>query len=228
MKNASIIGLGFSEKLLIIVSPILLGIIGWFIPNLLEMIKRTPLIGDLKIIELLNLINPFWLSVIFTIIGVIVGILFSLSIYSDALKMKITSEDIHVSKDEQEKQIPKSNIKSVFVDKRQVVIIDHEDRELLRETSDINPKKIKDTFLLHSFPWVDQDPFEQEYSLWNLEDERFSSSINAILYERRNAMREGNTKKAKHLCKDLNELGVFIKDKEADQYVRSINQFLEN
>lgn len=66
--------------------------------------------------------------------------------------MNITSESIHVNKDDQKKQITRSNVKAVFVDKRQVVIIDQEDREWLRETSDITSSKIKDTFLMHDFP----------------------------------------------------------------------------
>lgn len=222
MKKASVIGLGFLEKLLTIVSPILLGVIGYFSPKLIEIIKKIPLFSDSKIIELLNFINPFWLPIILMLIGVIAGILFSLIIYSEALKMNITSESIHVNKDDQKKQITRLNVKAVFVDKRQVVIIDQEDREWLRETSDITPSKIKDTFLMHGFPWVEQDPYKHEYSLWKLEDERFNKSINTILYERRNALREGNSKKKKHLRKDLNELGVFVKDDGEDQYVRSI------
>lgn len=47
-------------------------------------------------------------------IGAIAGILFSLIIYSEALKMKINSEGIHMSKDEQEKQITKANVKVVL------------------------------------------------------------------------------------------------------------------
>ena len=181
MKKASVIGLGFLEKLLAIVSPILLGVIGYFSPKLIEIIKKIPLFSDSKIIELLNFINPFWLPIILMLIGVIAGILFSLIIYSEALKMNITSESIHVNKDDQKKQITRSNVKAVFVDKRQVVIIDQEDREWLRETSDINPSKIKDTFLMHGFSWVEQDPYKHEYSLWKLEDARFNKSINTIL-----------------------------------------------
>ncbi|MGN4447671.1 YqeB family protein [Bacillus cereus group sp. MYBK79-1] len=224
MKNTSVIGLGFLEKLLAIVSPILLGIIGYFSPKLIGIIKSIPLFSDSKIIELLNSINPFWLPIILMFIGVIAGILFSLIIYSDALKMKINSEIIHISKGDQEKQITKAKVKAVFVEKRQVVVIDHKDREWLRETSDINPNKIKDTFLLHGFQWVEQDPYKEDYSLWKLEDEQFSKSVNTILYERRNALREGNSKKNKHLRKDLHELGVFVKDEGEDQYVRSIKE----
>ena len=57
--------------------------------------------------------------------------------------MNITSESIHVNKDDQKKQITRSNVKAVFVDKRQVVIIDQEDREWLRETSDSTQAKLK-------------------------------------------------------------------------------------
>ncbi|MED3398636.1 hypothetical protein P4443_29605, partial [Bacillus wiedmannii] len=70
--------LGFLEKLLAIVSPILLGIIGYFSPKLIEIIKKIPLFSDSKIIELLNSINPFWLPIILMLIGVIAGILFYL------------------------------------------------------------------------------------------------------------------------------------------------------
>ncbi|GAB6414723.1 hypothetical protein bcgnr5390_29740 [Bacillus luti] len=224
MKKASVIGLGFLEKLLVIVSPILLGVIGYSSPKLIEIIKKIPLFSDSKIIELLNSINPFWLPIILMLIGVIAGILFSLIIYNDALKMNITPESIHMSKDDQKKQITRSNVKAIFVDKGQVVIIDQEGREWLRETSDVDSSKIKDTFLLHGFPWVEQDPYKQDYSLWKLEDERFSKNVNTILYERRNAIRDGNGKKKKHLRKDLNELGVFVKDEGEDQYVRSIKQ----
>lgn len=224
MKNTSVIGLGFLEKLLVIISPFLIGTIGWFLPGLLEPLKRIPPFANLKLMELLNLISPFWLSVICMAIGIIAGILFSLTVYSEALKMKITSESIHISKNDKEKQIAKPDVKAIFVDKRQVVVIDQADREWLRETSDIQPGKIKDIFYMHSFPWVDQDPYKQDYSLWKLEDERFSSSVNAILYERRNAIREGNSKKTRHLNKDLNEMGVFVKDQGEDQYVRSIKR----
>ena len=60
---------------------------------------------------------------------------------------------------------------------------------------------------------MEQDPYKHEYSLWKLEDERFNKSINTILYERRNALREGNSKK-KHLRKDLNELESLSKTME--------------
>ena len=85
-KKASVIGLGFLEKLLAIVSPILLRRYWIFSPKLIEIIKRIPLFSDSKIIELLNFINPFWLPIILMLIGVIAGILFSLIIYSEALK----------------------------------------------------------------------------------------------------------------------------------------------
>lgn len=64
MKKASVIGLGFLEKLLVIVSPILFGVIGYFSPKLIEIIKKIPLFSDSKMIELLNFINPDRKSVV--------------------------------------------------------------------------------------------------------------------------------------------------------------------
>ncbi|WP_442950325.1 CysS/YqeB C-terminal domain-containing protein [Paenibacillus sp. E194] len=47
-------------------------------------------------------------------------------------------------------------------------------------------------------------------------------NANAILYERRNAIREGDKKKATNLKMDLRELGIVVKNQGEDQYVRKI------
>lgn len=44
----------------------------------------------------------------------------------------------------------------------------------------------------------------------------FGEKVNAILYERRKAIRERDKKKAKNLKIDLNELGIIIKDRNED------------
>jgi len=52
MENTSKIGMGFLEKLIAILFPVVLGTIGWFLPNLLELVKRIPVFSESKVIEL--------------------------------------------------------------------------------------------------------------------------------------------------------------------------------
>ena len=88
MKNEDTIGPGFLEKLLIILSPLIIGIIGYFLPKTLFLINKIPIVSDMKIIKLIESFNPFWTSITLAIIGLIIGIFFSLIIlYSLSMSM---------------------------------------------------------------------------------------------------------------------------------------------
>jgi len=222
MENTSKIGMGFLEKLIAILFPVVLGTIGWFLPKLLELVKRIPIFSDSNVIKLLNSFNPFWVSIILMFVGGVIGILLSLTIYSEALKMNVNNQEVMINKDDKEKRIRKSEIKEIFVEDNTIVIIGNKGQELLSEKTDIKRNKIKEIFLYHHYPWSEQDPYVDEFALWTLEDNTFGEKANAILYERRNAIREGEKKKVKNLKKDLSELGIVVKDRNEDQYVRKV------
>ncbi|WP_052343770.1 CysS/YqeB C-terminal domain-containing protein [Bacillus massiliigorillae] len=70
----------------------------------------------------------------------------------------------------------------------------------------------------------DADPYEQENKQWKLDDSTFDKKTNAILYERRNALRNKDLKTSNYLKKDLSELGVIVKDIGDDQYLREVKK----
>lgn len=222
MKNTTTIGMGFLEKLITVLFPIVLGMIGWFLPKLLEFIKRIPIFSDQKVIELLLSFNLFWVSIILMSVGGIIGVLLSLTVYSEALKMIVGDQEILINKDDKEKKIRKSEIKNIFMEANTVVITGNKGQELLSEKTDVKKEKIRDIFLNHHYPWSEQDPYVDQFNLWTLEDHTFGKNAYDILYDRRNAIREGDKKKAKNLKMDLNELGIIVKDQGEDQYVRKI------
>ena len=222
MGNTSKIGMGFMENLIAVLFPIVLGTIGWFLPKLFDFIKRISFFSDSKAIQLLESFNPFWVSIILMFVGVVIGVFLALTIYSEALKMNISDHEILFNKDDKEKTIQKSEIKAIFMEDNEVVITDHKGQELLSEKTDIKKEKIREIFLYHHYPWCEQDPYVNEFNLWTLEDHTLGEKVNSILYERRKAIREGDKKKAKNLKKDLNELGVVVKDQGENQYVRKV------
>ena len=222
MENTSKIGMGFMENLIAVLFPIVLGTIGWFLPKLFDFIKRIPFFFDSKAIQLLESFNPFWVSIILMFVGVVIGVLLSLTVYSEALKMSISDQEILINKDDKEKIIRKSEVKEIFMEDNNVVITGNKGQELLSEKTDIKKEKIREIFLYHHYLWCEQDPYVDEFKLWTLEDHLLGENTNSILYERRNAIREGDKKKAKNLKMDLNELGVVVKDQGTDQYVRKI------
>lgn len=223
MKDISTIGMGFLEKLFAVLFPIVLGTIGWFLPRLLDFIIKIPLFNDSKVFVLLESLDPFWTSIVLMIIGVIIGGLLSLTVYSEALKMSIRDKEILINKDDKEIRIKNSDVKEIFMDDSTVVITGNKGQELLREKTDIKKVIIREKFLNHHYPWSEQDPYADQYKLWTLEDRTVGDNVYAILYERRNAIRERDKKKIKHLRMDLNELGIVVKDKGEVQYIRNFH-----
>ncbi|MGR5878712.1 YqeB family protein [Bacillus pacificus] len=55
-------------------------------------------------------------------VGGVIGILLSLTIYSEALKMSIKDQEILINKDDKEKRIRKSEVKEIFMEDNTVVI----------------------------------------------------------------------------------------------------------
>ncbi|WP_268625147.1 hypothetical protein [Paenibacillus alvei] len=222
MNNTSTIGMGFLEKWIAALFPFVLGTIGWYLPKLLEFAKRIPFFSDSKVIKLLLSFSPFWASMILMIAGGVIGVLLSLTVYSEALKMSIRDQEIRINKDNIEKRISKSEIKEIFMEDNIVVITGTKGQELLSEKTDIKKGKIREIFLYHHYPWIEQDPYKDEFNLWTLDDHACGENANAILYERRNAIREGDKKKATNLKMDLRELGIVVKNQGENQYVRKI------
>lgn len=219
MKNTSIIGMGFLEKLFAFLFPVVLGTIGCFFPKLLNFIS---LFSDSKVIQFMKTVNPFWLSVILLCVGIVVGLLLSLTVYKEALKISINDQELWIKKDDDAKIIKKSEIQGIFMEGNQVIIMGRQGQELLREKTDIKKEEVRKTFQSHDYPWYEEDPYINEFHLWTLDDQILGEKANSILYERRNALREGDKKKAKDLKTDLHELGVVVKDQGENQYVRKI------
>lgn len=221
MQNTSTVGMSVAEKVIAVLLPIVLGIVGWYLPKLLDFIKEIPFLSDSLVLRLLELIDPFWLSILLLIAGFIIGVILAFVIYREALKMSINDQEILIDKDDHKQIIKKSEIKEIYMDDQEVVITGHHGEELLRERTEVARENIRNIFLDYHYPWCDQDPYKDEFSLWTLGDHTLGEKANSILYERRKAIREKDEKKAKNLRMDLKELGVIVKDQGENQYVRT-------
>src|SRR5699024_8401976 len=136
----------------------------------LELLKKISVFSDSKVIELLSLFNPLWVSIVLLLVGGVIGILFSLTIYSEALKMSINNQEILIDKDDKKRGIEKNQVKEIFMEDNTVVIIGNKSQELLSEKTDVKRNKIREIFLYHHYPWSEQDPYVDEFNIWTLED----------------------------------------------------------
>lgn len=158
--NKTILGLSYFEKIMIILIPMLLGAtIGWFLPTISKWIVQLPFISLEKLFIFASHSNNLSFSIVTMIIGVIVGIILSVFILSESLKVIISDDDIELQISDEQKVISKRDISTVFVEKKTLIILGQYSNELYRESIETNLETTKNAFLYHRYPWKEEDPF---------------------------------------------------------------------
>ncbi|MGI2278228.1 YqeB family protein [Staphylococcus cohnii] len=219
--NKTILGFSRFEKLMIILIPMILGgTIGWFLPTIAKWILKLPFIPLEKLFIFASHSNNFWFSISAMIIGVIAGIILSIFILSESLKVIISDDAIKLQIGDEQKIINKSDISAVYVEKKTLIILGKYSNELYRESLESKLETTKNAFLYHRYPWKEEDPFIKQYKRWVLGHPDFSNQINALLYAREQALKNDEEDEAKQLRKDLVQLNVVIRDDKNAQYVR--------
>src|SRR5699024_9727059 len=181
--------------------PIAGAIIFYFLPSLLLLIKKIPFLSDNQLINFIAGLESGWVHWLLAGIGLVAGALFSAYIYTEILKIDVDGN--HIVKEG-----------------KMLVITDNAGLELLRETTDYPPGRLKDTFQKYHYPWTDHDPRSAQFFEWVTDHENLSERANDILYNRRQAKRDDEEKRVRNLRQDLMEIGIVVKDKNGRQYVR--------
>lgn len=219
--NEAVLGFSRSEKILIILVPLLLGgLIGWFIPFIADWLLSMPIIPKEKLVKLIASLNGTWVSIIATIIGMAAGVFFSMIIFAESLEVKVTYEGLQLKLDDKVTSIHKKDISAIYLENKQFIILGMQGNELYREVIESKKDKVREVMNNYRYPWKEKDPFDNEYKRWVAGHPDFSAEINALLNAREQALNEGEKKKAKQLQTDLAKLGVVIRDENNAQYVR--------
>ena len=222
--NETVLGFDKFEKVLIIVVPMILGaVIGWFIPVIAEWILKLPIVPMEKLIIMISSLNHFWVSIVATIIGVIVGLIFSMIVFSETLKVIISDHQVKLVIEDVEKVIEKKEISAIYMENKNLIVLGQSANELYRELSEFKMEVAREAFLYHSYPWKEEDPFASQYKRWVLDHPDFPADINALLNARAGALKEDNKEEAKHLREDLAKVGIVIRGDKKAQYVRIID-----
>lgn len=220
--NSEKLGLNAFEKGLIMIIPILMAVIFYYLPSVVQWIEMIPFLSDNQLINFITGIESSWLNRGLAILGFITGVFLSIFIFTEILKLEVNRDHVVVDIFDKKSEIRKSDIQSVFKEGKKLVIIGKDGFELLRQETDYSTAKLENTFQKFHYPWVREDPYINEFFKWTAGHDELSDTANAILYERRQAKRDDDEKKVKNLKNDLMELGIVVKDSNNSQFVRVV------
>ena len=222
--NPTVLGFSKFEKALIILVPIVIaGLIGWFSPVIAEWVLTLPIVPMEKLISLIASFNSLWVSIVATVIGIIVGVLLTAIIFDESLEVTVSDQNLQLKLGDKVETIEKKDISTIYIENKQLIILGQNSDELYQEVIETKLDSVREAFYQYQYPWVDKDPYENQYQRWVLGHPDFPEKINALLYARESALRDDKKKDAKYLREDLAKLGIVIKDERNGQYVRSAN-----
>ena len=222
--NNEKLGLNVFEKALIIILPVILAVIFYFLPSLTPFIEIIPFIPSHLLVDFITAPGAGWINWMLAVIGLISGAFLSIYTFNDILKIELNRENVTVDIFDEKSEIQKSNIESIFKEGKSLVFIDKEGYEIVRENTDHSAVKLKDTFQKFNYPWVNEDPHHHEFFKWTVDHEDISERANTILYERRQAKRDNENERVKDLRHDLMELHIVVKDIQNSQFIRLVSQ----
>lgn len=225
MNNKTVLGLSKTDKIILIIIPPILGVLlGWFIVIISGWLIKVPFIPLKEILEWISTLSGIWVSIIGAVIGGIVGIIFTLYAFHESLKITVSNSDVKLEIKEKAETIAKKDISAIFMEQKYVIILGNNGVELYRGQTDSKREYVEDTFEHYGFPWVDKDPFENQYLRWVTDYPEFPSHVNALLSARERALENNESEEAKILRNDLARSGVVIRDENKHQYVRIVRR----
>ncbi|MEV6372490.1 YqeB family protein [Micromonospora musae] len=154
-------------------------------------------------------------------IGAVAGLLLAGAGTAERLTVTVDRERTTLRRDGEQQEALRHQVRIVLVDGSDLVLLDGDDGELLRERSELNRDRLRAAFRAHGWPWAEEDPHRAAYRLWVPELPGLPAGADALLRARERAIEGNRRDDARELRRELGRLGVVVRDEERRQYWRS-------
>jgi len=153
-------------------------------------------------------------------VGAVAGLVLGFLAWQESLMVTVGSGSVGLKRGDKVREIAAPEVKGVFVDRNQLVLLGPAGRELAREKSDLDGAVLERAFREHGFAWLAGDPHAGEFRLWVPEDPGLPGAAHALLRARARAVDKGRAEEAAELRGELAGLGVVVRDERKRQYWR--------
>jgi hypothetical protein len=199
------------------VSGIGLGWLGQAIAGWVAGLPAAPFQGPFKVVAAIP--QPYAL-IGALVVGGLAGLVLAFLVHLDSLTVTITADEICLVRDEDVQEFPRSSIRALFLDQKELILLGRDGTELGREKHDIDPGRLAAAFRAYGFPWHDNDPYDVSYRRWVNDTPGIPAAANALLKARGRALAKGDSDDMKQLREELARLNVVVRDRDKRQFWR--------
>lgn len=159
-------------------------------------------------------------SVLFVILGALVGTFGAIASYDEIIEVAVEPDHVTITRGDEVIPVDRPQVEAVFVEGKDLVLTDSRGGELVRRKQDHDVSRLRDAFTRMNYPWHDAHPFEDAYTRWAPGMPGLPDGADAHLRERQVALEKGRGAEARELRRELGRLGVFVRDVKKKQYWR--------
>src|SRR5699024_7278938 len=146
---------------------------------------KIPILPFSGILERIADWDSTYAPIIGVVIGLLAGIVFCINAFNETLHMTVTDEAVTFRFREKEETFNASDIGTVYMDNKFLVMLNRDCDELHLGKSDASRLNIADVFRHHDYRWEEQDPYAIQYKLRVPDQPDFSWHVNAMLAGRK-------------------------------------------
>ncbi|MEV6690373.1 hypothetical protein AB0M35_02685 [Micromonospora sp. NPDC051196] len=153
-------------------------------------------------------------------LGVLAGLVIAAIGTAERVTVTVDGTRVRLRQDGKEQEFSRSRTRMVFVDGKDLVLLDGDAAELVRQQSDLPAARLAEAFREHGWPWADADPHRDEYRRWVPDLPGLPVGADALLHARQKALERDRRDEARELRAELGRYGVVVRDEGERQYWR--------
>lgn len=201
--------------------PILGAAVGWGLAQLSGLVSGLAWFPFKGVFALVASIPQPQLTIGALVVGALLGMGVALLGHAETLSVTFSGDAITARRGDQTVAVETARVESAFRDGKYLVLLDARGAELLREKSDIDADRMRETFVAQGFNWLDADPHHGQWRVWVDGTPDLPDGGNALLRTREKELKK-STPDLVDVRAELLRLGIMVRDDKRKQYWRQV------
>ncbi|WP_252341843.1 hypothetical protein [Rhodococcus sp. 14-2483-1-2] len=173
-------------------------------------------------LELIASWSQWWVRYVCIGVGVLLGLALVAAAFYDSARVAVSEVQVRITEKGETLTVSRSQVGTVFVDGKELVLLDGASRQLVRVPIEEKRDAIEAAFVERGYSVATGDPYDDLYHLWVPETPGLAPEVNAVLKARDMALKKKAGSDARELRSELDRLGVVVRDRKTSQYWRPL------
>lgn len=201
--------------------PLVGGVVGWLLVRVADRAADARWVPFKGLFRLIDRHSGAPLTIGAIAVGAILGLLLALTAQGEKLTVTVDREGVDLIRDGRTRRVARADADAVLLDGKQLVVLDATGRELARDKSDLDRRRLADAFTANGWPWRDSDPYAGDFRRWVEGLPDLPPGADPLLRARSRVLGR-NADDAAELRSELARIGIVVRDERRHQYIRTL------